>query len=541
MLELLTAIAALPTLSRLLVLDECTNPDSTMQYDEVALDEVDAGGRVLRRPAGDVLFSLHEKDDFICFQRGPASDDLLNQTLSLLGTGKQGRGLAEGDWISYTVLEDRIDAVDQAFVLLRHLGALAGLEDQALKIGAEIWELARRWRAVRKAVYEADNSEWVSKRAAQNNEAQEQALAQDLTAFNEARHAAGHPVHLRAESDPRGSAITVHFKGERPLVMGLLGLPLSWVPYVGAPAKTTRRRAGAAAAAQVGAPTSTRIPEDVAEVLAAAVCDGVTLRIASQLDSKLYGRVDKALKGMGAKWASAKNAHVFKVEAAPVIAAALGTGAITTDRDWEFFATPNALVQKMLSKVTLRPGMKACEPNGGEGAIALELAKVLGRENVHCYELMPRNAATLAGLGFPVVEGDFLAQAPSPRYEVILMNPPFANLADTLHIEHAAKFLKPGGELVAIASPSWQTRSTARAIAFREWLAGLDADIEAIPAGAFKESGTDIPTVMISIRMPGAAAAPASKARVAATPTPAARAAAPAAASQFDLFAEEVA
>lgn len=540
MLQLLQAIATLPSLHRLIVLEQCANPDSTLVFDGIQLAEAEDGGRVLLSPAGEVLFALHERDDFLCFQRGAASDEQLNLNLSLLGTGKANRGLAEGDWVSYTVLEDRVAAVDQAFVLMRQLRELGGLDAEALPMAGEILELARRWRVVRKALFDADQSEWQSKRAAATNEAQEAAFCEDLKAFNDAREVAGHPFRLRTESDPRGSAITVRFNGAFPRDLGLMGLPLSWLPHTGSAPNATRRRAGTTAA-QVGAPTSTRIPEDVAQVLAAAVCDGPLLRIAAELDKKLYGRVDKALKGMGAKWVSAKNAHVFQTDAAPLVAAALGTGAITTDRDWEFFATPSSLVARMVSKVELRPGMKAGEPNGGEGAIALELAKVLGRENVECFELMPRNAATLAGLGFPVTEGDFLAQTPSQRWDLVVMNPPFANLADTLHIEHAAKFLKPGGQLVAISSPSWQLRNSARAVAFREWVASMDAEIEAIPAGAFRESGTDTPTLMLTIRMPAAAPAPAAKSQVAATAAPAAKAAAAAAAAQFDLFAEEVA
>jgi precorrin-6B methylase 2 len=506
MLALLNAIKDLSSLSRLIVLEECANPGSTVAYDAVELVDVDDDRREVRNGDGELLFTLHERDDDLCFQRGAAVDERLNFALALLGTGKKGRGLAEGDWISYTVMEDRAAAVDQAFVLLKQLRDVAGIQGDVLPLAAEILELARRWRTVRQAIYDADNSAWVSMRAAVNVEAQEQALVTDFNAFNDAREVAGHPLRLKRESDPRGTAITVLFRGEQPRTLGLVGLPMSWLPHVEAPAKPSRRAAGKTAPAQVGAPSTTRIPEDVAQVLAAAHCEGLNLRLSGQLEPKLYAKVDRALKGMGAKWVSAKNAHVFKAEAAPVIQAALGAGAIVTDRNWEFFPTPQTVVQKMLSKVTLRQGMKAGEPNGGEGAIALELAKVLGRENVQCFELMPRNVATLAGLGFPVVEGDFLAQVPSPRFDLICMNPPFANLADTLHIEHAAKFLKPGGELVAICSPSWQLRSSARAIAFREWLASLDADIEPLPAGAFRESGTDIATLMLTIRMPAAPA-----------------------------------
>jgi len=87
-------------------------------------------------------------------------------------------------------------------------------------------------------------------------------------------------------------------------------------------------------------------------------------------------------------------------------------------------------------------------------------------------------------------------------YNRIFLNPPFSAGRDAAHIQHAYQFLAPGGRLVAIASTQWQTHKTAPAKAFQAFLAKLDAKVEQIEAGAFKKSGTDVPTTLIVICKP---------------------------------------
>lgn len=71
-------------------------------------------------------------------------------------------------------------------------------------------------------------------------------------------------------------------------------------------------------------------------------------------------------------------------------------------------------------------------------------------------------------------------------------------------IGHALKFVKPGGRLVGIASTHWQSVETKPAQAFKAMLASLGANVESVPHGAFKESGTDVPTTLITLNVPAA-------------------------------------
>ena len=74
------------------------------------------------------------------------------------------------------------------------------------------------------------------------------------------------------------------------------------------------------------------------------------------------------------------------------------------------------------------------------------------------------------------------------------MNPPFANAEDIKHIRHALHMLKPGGRLVAICANGPRQQEALRPLVDEsggEW--------EDLPAGTFRESGTNVSTALITI------------------------------------------
>jgi hypothetical protein len=60
--------------------------------------------------------------------------------------------------------------------------------------------------------------------------------------------------------------------------------------------------------------------------------------------------------------------------------------------------------------------------------------------------------------------------------------------------------LKPGGILVTVMSPAWQYRTDRKHAEFRAWLEELDHEVEDLPGGTFKASGTNIRTLLVTIR-----------------------------------------
>jgi predicted RNA methylase len=169
-----------------------------------------------------------------------------------------------------------------------------------------------------------------------------------------------------------------------------------------------------------------------------------------------------------------------------------------------FFPTPGELVEQMIAKANLSPGLTVLEPSAGDGAIALPAAAVTGG-HVVCFEVCPsRTAGLRAALGGSgrVINDDFLRyQAGEHRYDRVLMNPPFTRGADALHVLHALDFLAPGGRLVAIVSgaihgPADGMRPHAE---LRRAIERRGGQVIRLPAGSFKNAGTSVDTAMVII------------------------------------------
>lgn len=231
--------------------------------------------------------------------------------------------------------------------------------------------------------------------------------------------------------------------------------------------------------------------------------DGTHLVLTGQrMDPKLYQRVNEVLEAVGGRWTKNAQAHVFPIDAADAIAPVLASGEVVTLREKrtqaQYFPTPAPIVARLLELADLQPGMEVLEPSAGSGAIA-SAATTQGAA-VDCIERDPGYAAVLleAGAARTVRVADFLTAAPDARYDRIVMNPPFTRGADIQHVTHALRFLKPDGLLAAVMS--WTvTHDGAKTAKFRALVEARGGAVEAVPAGAFKESGTDVPTVLITI------------------------------------------
>ncbi len=96
---------------------------------------------------------------------------------------------------------------------------------------------------------------------------------------------------------------------------------------------------------------------------------------------------------------------------------------------------------------------------------------------------------------FKIVHRDFLECTPEElgMFHVILMNPPFDHGLDVKHVEHAVKFMRPGGRLVAIVANGSKQQKAFRDLA-DQWID--------LPAGSFKNQGTNVNTAMFLLTRP---------------------------------------
>lgn len=259
------------------------------------------------------------------------------------------------------------------------------------------------------------------------------------------------------------------------------------------------------------------ISAEVLGILGRATVDGPRLVVTDRLDRPQYVAVNKVLEAAGGKWSRRDRAHVFQGVAGPVLAGLLGSGEVATPQEAGWFPTPPAVVSRILDAAGIEPGghqLAALEPSAGTGAIA---ARAAGYGYlVDCVEMDAGRAGQIpVGVARSVTVADFLAVEPRPEYDRVLMNPPFAGKADIAHVLHALRFLRPGGVLVSVMSAGTAFRQDKRTAGFRDLVEQAGGVIEDLPGQAFRESGTDVRTVLVTvpaIEVAGPEAVPAAEA-----------------------------
>lgn len=147
-------------------------------------------------------------------------------------------------------------------------------------------------------------------------------------------------------------------------------------------------------------------------------------------------------------------------------------------------------------------GKRILEPSAGPGAIAERALKHPGAR-VTCVEIQGHLAAALAASGQyeRVVHDDFLNRSPDELglFDVIVMNPPFDAGRDVDHVTHALRFLAEGGVLVSVMGAGVEYREDRKTSDFRKEVERRGGKFFDLPEGSFRESGTNMNTVLCCI------------------------------------------
>jgi protein-L-isoaspartate O-methyltransferase len=172
----------------------------------------------------------------------------------------------------------------------------------------------------------------------------------------------------------------------------------------------------------------------------------------------------------------------------------------------QLFPTPPELAARLVELAEVRAGARVLEPSAGTGrlvaavraagesvqVVAVEvnqaLSEVLRRSFAHAESKMPQ--------GVEVITRDFLELAAGDIgvFDAVIMNPPFAGGADVRHITHALTMLKPGGRLVAVCADGPRQNAVLRPL-----VAARGGEWETLPPGTFKDEGTGVNTVLLSM------------------------------------------
>jgi len=248
---------------------------------------------------------------------------------------------------------------------------------------------------------------------------------------------------------------------------------------------------------------TTTISPEVADILTRSTVEGMILRLPEgQLPRPLYAATDKVISMLGGKWDRRRGGHVFPFDPAEKIADALGTGKVVSrQQTLQLFETPLDLADRLVRALGHIEGQICLEPSAGRGRIIQALA-MRDPARIYAVEIDADNAQVLhdQNQAHHIVVGDFLEQGLGGlRVDAVAMNPPFTRNQDIKHVRHAFSFLRPGGVLAAIVSEHGFIGPERECVEWREWLEENEAEIEIIPAGTFKESGTAVQTRMVVI------------------------------------------
>jgi len=182
--------------------------------------------------------------------------------------------------------------------------------------------------------------------------------------------------------------------------------------------------------------------------------------------------------------------------------------------DLGFYPTPPTLAVYAVSLAGIRPGDRVLEPSAGTGSLVDALVAEGAR--VTALELQGDRAAYLraawAPRGVNVRAGDFLAYMAENLaddggpFDAVVMNPPFSvggrRYTDVDHVRHALRLVRPGGRVVAIMAPTTPTRDDAKTRSFREEIRAWRPTWEPVEPKRFRLSGTDVPTVLLTLTRP---------------------------------------
>jgi len=156
-------------------------------------------------------------------------------------------------------------------------------------------------------------------------------------------------------------------------------------------------------------------------------------------------------------------------------------------KDLQYYPTPQAVVDRVVSSIYSLKGQRILEPSCGCGRF-MDALRSAGADVVGC-EIDPVRVSICQAKGHRVMRMNFLETVPKPEFDRVIMNPPFYGTHYAKHVNHALRFLKPGGTLTAILPV------TAR---YDHGL--LDGRWDDLPVGSFRESGTNINTTVLTMR-----------------------------------------
>lgn len=187
--------------------------------------------------------------------------------------------------------------------------------------------------------------------------------------------------------------------------------------------------------------------------------------------------------------------------------------------DFQFYPTPSHIAGQLFSCIDWKSVESVLEPSAGRGDL-IEWARhrcekvrypygysgsyTMPLKDVDCIEIDPNLRALLSGKGFRVIHDDFLTFHTRKRYDLILMNPPFAQ--GDLHLLHALELCQGGGQIACILNAETiRNPFTNSRKALLKTLRKHGASIRFVERGFSRAARrTDVDIALINVNIPAA-------------------------------------
>lgn len=169
----------------------------------------------------------------------------------------------------------------------------------------------------------------------------------------------------------------------------------------------------------------------------------------------------------------------------------------------QLFPTPPELAARLVEEAQILSRDRVLEPSAGTGNLIKAIRDSVPEAQIVAIEIRDELAELLFNRyskTVSVISKDFLqCNGSIGKFDRVVMNPPFADGQDVEHVEHALGMLNEGGRLVAVMANGVMHRSDKRTRAFRDRIDELGGVFEELPANSFKESGTGVNVVMLTV------------------------------------------
>lgn len=235
------------------------------------------------------------------------------------------------------------------------------------------------------------------------------------------------------------------------------------------------------------------------DVFKACSIDGNTIRLPKEdLGKELYGQVKTIIETNGGSWKGGKiSGFIFDFNPSSIFEKLQAGEKVNQKQQFQFFETPTEVVNVLISLADLKETDTVLEPSAGQGKIADAVHPLCF--NVDLCEIMPENQEILKRKGYKLIGEDFTKFDSTRLYNKIIANPPFSKNQDIDHVKKMYEHLLPKGKLVSVMGTSWMNGGIKKQVEFRKWLQDVGAAITDMGAGQFKESGTGVATVIVTI------------------------------------------